>query len=414
MKVGYVTPEDLPIPPVRGGSVQIYTHTLLRHFSQANPFASDEPTIFLISPDKTRQSGWRQTYDNGVFHYTIRAAGKQDYQKQALHVLSQINPDVIQIDNRPKFAGFVKQTMKKPTLVHLYSNTFLGPRHILQNEVKTTLESLDTVVLISRYLRNMIVDKYSMKKSHWNATVIYPGIDTSLFPDSTSVKRDLESFSKEQPLKVLFVGRVIRQKGVQVLVDAVKRLVNAGYPVELTIVGKTHPWEQQYENQVKKSAAGYPVTFTGFVAHEELPLYYSRHHLFVCPSQYREAFGLVNLEAMSSGLPVIGSRVGGIEEILEKGAGMLVDNPHSAESFRAAIAYFLQNPHDLHSQSFVSRARAGEFSWQSTAHRFKKLYQSLTEPLTEPLTASLTEPLTGGTPSGVPSQQSSTWRHRSR
>lgn len=127
-------------------------------------------------------------------------------------------------------------------------------------------------------------------------------------------------------LRVGFLGRWDAVKGVHILVDAVRRLPPS-VPLELSIHALPHgDGHQAYERRVRALAAGEPrIHFERPLRHEEVSAALSRYDLLAVPSQWLETGPLVVLEALAAGVPVIGSRMGGIAEWIEDGVnGRLV------------------------------------------------------------------------------------------
>jgi glycosyltransferase involved in cell wall biosynthesis len=132
------------------------------------------------------------------------------------------------------------------------------------------------------------------------------------------------------PLRVLYAGRLAVEKGLEHLLAAC-RLVRADY--ELTIIGSG-----PLEEHLRHAAAGLPhVHFIGPQPRTSLGAHYQRHHVFCTPA-LSEPFGLVILEALASGLPVIATRVGGIPELVQDGVNGLLVPPADPAALAAAIA----------------------------------------------------------------------------
>lgn len=117
---------------------------------------------------------------------------------------------------------------------------------------------------------------------------------------------------------LLYVGRVSKEKALDLLVDAFRRLVDEGMPVCLAVIG-----DGPYRAEMETALAGYPALFTGYLQGEELQQAYASADLFVFPSA-TDTFGNVVLEAQSSGLPVIVSDSGGPRELMVAGETGLV------------------------------------------------------------------------------------------
>jgi glycosyltransferase involved in cell wall biosynthesis len=112
---------------------------------------------------------------------------------------------------------------------------------------------------------------------------------------------------------LLYVGRVSREKGLELLVEAFRELVDAGTGVALAVIG-----DGPYRDEMEQTLNGYPVAFTGYLAGDELRMGYASADLFVFPSA-TDTFGNVVLEAQASGLPVVVSDEGGPRELMIEG-----------------------------------------------------------------------------------------------
>lgn len=130
---------------------------------------------------------------------------------------------------------------------------------------------------------------------------------------------------------LLYVGRVSREKGLEMLVDAFRQLADSGAAIALAVIG-----DGPYRAEMEASLSGYPALFTGYLAGEQLQRGYASADLFVFPSA-TDTFGNVVLEAQASGLPVIVSDEGGPRELMIDGETGLVFRAGSTSDLSAAI-----------------------------------------------------------------------------
>jgi glycosyltransferase involved in cell wall biosynthesis len=159
--------------------------------------------------------------------------------------------------------------------------------------------------------------------------VIYPGFDTCLVP-----KRELRL---QRGIKLLSVANCEPRKGLDVLVEAIHRLGDA--KITLDIVGDESP-SPGYVNRIREKIAFWrleeQIKFRGKVDRQSLGRFYSDADMFVLPSLY-EPFGIVLAEAMSYGLPIIATKVGGIPELVEHQKNGLLVAPGDANALAKAI-----------------------------------------------------------------------------
>ncbi|WAH40818.1 glycosyltransferase family 4 protein [Alicyclobacillus fastidiosus] len=361
MHVMIVAPEDLPIPPQRGGSVQIYVSHLCEALSR-----SEDVQVTLVSP------GVKSTFSNEALdysHFIVERTSPDQYWRGVRKLIDSLHPQIIQVENRPKQAlRLLRRFPAKAMLLNLHSTTFLGPKHITSADARRVLTSVRAVVCNSHDLAKTVRERIGLS-DRWHPSVIYPGVTQPCrTPGGTELGK-----ATHDPLRLLFVGRVIHQKGVHIAIDALK-VLERQMPIELTVVGRTPPWERAYRRQIVRSAANANVTFTGFVAPNQLQDVYASHDILVCPSQKHEAFGLVTIEAMMNGLPVVASHIGGIPEAVGTEGGRLVKNFHNPSAFARAIRS-LQDRQTYQQYSDSALKQAGKFTWTTSAARFIELYQ---------------------------------------
>jgi glycosyltransferase involved in cell wall biosynthesis len=185
---------------------------------------------------------------------------------------------------------------------------------------------------------------------------------------------------RDGAFKILFVGRLVERKGVAGLVDAVGRLA-ASVRARLEIVGDG-PERPRLEAQVREAALGDRVALRGRVSAAELRRAYAEADVLVLPSVLdsrndTEGLGVVLLEAMSYGVPVVGSRVGGIPDIIVDGATGLLVPPGDPAALAAALRHLAADP-DLRAQlGSAGRAHVREhFTWERIVAQWEACYDA--------------------------------------
>lgn len=182
------------------------------------------------------------------------------------------------------------------------------------------------------------------------------------------------------PLRLLFVGRLVERKGVQVLLDAV-----AGLPPEaarLTVVGDG-PMRPALEARSERLGLGGRVEFTGAVPRDELERRFREADALVLPAVRdakgdTEGLGVVLIEALGYGVPVIASESGGIVDIVRHEETGLLVPPGDPEALRAAIERYRRDPEEA--ARLAARGRdfvAQEFSWDAITARLVALYEQV-------------------------------------
>jgi glycosyltransferase involved in cell wall biosynthesis len=171
------------------------------------------------------------------------------------------------------------------------------------------------------------------------AHLIPPGVDTATFRPPASPDR--------RPRRVLYVGRVERTsrwKGLPVLVESLVRLRELAPGVTLDVVGDGDD-VPELRRQATRLGVAECITWHGAIPHGELPRYYQRAAVAVLPSTTdSESFGMTLVEAMASGCPVVGSRVGGIPYVVRDGVDGVLVRPADPTALADALGDLLNDP----------------------------------------------------------------------
>ena len=248
---------------------------------------------------------------------------------------------------------------------------------------KTCLETVDCVVATSPQEREHM---RSLVSSRGRIDVIPCGTKIDHF--GTVARADARHTLGIMPDEkvVLYVGRFDHRKGIETLVRAVERChTRATETVRLIIGGGSRPGHSdgderdRIESIVAELGIKSLTQFTGRLSQDELPTYYAAADVAVVPSHY-EPFGLVTIEAMACGTPVIGSDVGGLQfTIVPEETGLLAP-PKDDAAFAAAIDRILLNPDWRNQLGQAARARVETaFSWDGVATQLSALYETLLE-----------------------------------
>ena len=256
---------------------------------------------------------------------------------------------------------------------------------------RTAIEAADAVIAVSAAMRHDVLATYpgvSPDRVH----VIHNGVDTEQYrPDPGTDVLERLGIDPSRPT-VMFVGRITHQKGIVHLLDAARWIA----PAAQLVLCASAPDTAEIAADVAARVADVSSHRDGvFWIGETLPRadvvqLLSHATAFVCPSLY-EPFGLVNVEAMACGAPVVATAVGGIPEIVEDGVtGHLVpglatgapaadgDADRLAKDLAARINEFVEDPAGARHFGQEGRRRVIEhFAWSAVATSTKALYRSL-------------------------------------
>lgn len=190
-----------------------------------------------------------------------------------------------------------------------------------------------------------------------------------------------EPLGGDDRLELLFVGRLVERKGVEVLVSAVSLLARQR-DVRLTVVGEGE-WEPRIRAHVRSSGVEDRVRFTGYVSDDDLAGLYAGCDVFVLPAVVdakgdTEGLGVVLLEALAFARPVVASEVGGIPDIVREGrTGWLVP-PGDPQALAERILWLAEHPTQAREVARQGRRIVGrEFGWEEVVDRLLALYRDV-------------------------------------
>lgn len=254
------------------------------------------------------------------------------YRSEILKLIKEIKPDVIKAYN-PQMQGYYAvycgKKLKIPSVISIHNefdearkyNKSLKMRLVKLIEHQS-LSTVDRVICVTNYLVS-----YAKKYGAKDIEVIYNRVDTKQFNKSDNTKK----FDKPT---ILCVGRLVKQKYQECLIRAIKDL-----DVSLLLIGDGELYSD-LRQLTKELGIENTVKFIKSVPHSEIHKYYSSADIFAIATHY-EGFCIPVLEAMASSLPVVASKIGPIQELVED-AGILVEN--TPEAFREAFEKLISNP----------------------------------------------------------------------
>ncbi|CAI6078315.1 Spore coat protein SA [Paenibacillus sp. JJ-100] len=367
MKIVLIAPEKLPLPG--NGSVEICILGIARELARRHQ-------VTIISRSVPELPALEQI--DQIIIRRIPASSVSGYTRSAIRLLRTLHVDIIQVDNRPFSMAAIKAAFPQtPVLLYLHSLTFAqaGPGKM------ALLKKADCIALNSHSLKRRLSRRFPAVKKLMD--VVPLGTDLDRFRPVTSLEERFtvrEKFGITDCFAVLYAGRVIPGKGVDVLIRAVA-LAQKQVPIQLIIAGKGPP---RYVRSLRRLTKKLHVNtnFLGQMNHDQIDQLYRSVDCLVCPSQIHEAFGLVNVEAMASGIPVIASDNGGIREIIRSGKnGYLISGYTKPRQFASSLHELATHPELVQSMGENGRETAtAQFSWAKTALHLEATYTRLIRP----------------------------------
>jgi len=231
------------------------------------------------------------------------------------------------------------------------------------------LQSTDAVIAVSTYTREAMRARYGQRATQ-RVVVIRPGIDPSRFPLSSFARpgRSAALGGNASPLRLVYVGRLEPEKGPDLLLEAVMICGSRGLRLALTIVGDGS-LRASLQTVIPEGA---PVEVR-WVGHTDPQPFLSEGDLFILPSR-SENLPIAVLEAMTMGLPILATSVGGVPEVVRNGITGLLVEPENASALAAAIEKLHADRALLAQMSSAARSEAAEYDIASMAERVSDLY----------------------------------------
>ena len=325
MKIAVLTSGILPVPAVFGGAVENLIDYYIEYNNQKK---LHDITVYSIAPPK---SSHIVDTTNTHYHYIdttsfwgrlkrhiyVRSHSSTYYNPyieyflyESLKDIAKKDYDIIILENRPGYAIPVSKVSKARIIIHLH-NDLLNKN---SKDAKEICKVCDKVITVSNYIKSRV----ETIGAEIPIETVYNGIDLERFYQATPIDRKTLGF-KEDDFIVVYSGRLIKEKGIEELIDAFIQLKD--YPsIKLLILGGSFYGISQnnpFLDTLKKKCETIKnqIVFTGFIPYELLPNYLKVGDVAVVPSMWEEPFGLTCVEAMAAGLPLITTNTGGIPEI---------------------------------------------------------------------------------------------------
>jgi glycosyltransferase involved in cell wall biosynthesis len=276
-------------------------------------------------------------------------------------------------------AWTLKHSWHRPLLATIHA-TEVGRNKGLHNDLQRRISDLEWALGYESW--RVIVCSQAMVEEVGNFFCI-PRDKLAMIPNGVNLPLPGEAddagrakFAAPEEKIILYVGRLVPEKGVGVLIDAMPQVLAAHPEAKLLIVGSGYE-EDNLKRQAASLGLGPKVYFTGFISDKERDALYRSASVAVFPSLY-EPFGIVALEAMSFSVPTIVGKTGGLAEIVDDNNGLLAE-PGNAADLAGKINWLLSDPALAAKLSRNGLAACKQYGWQHVASATEALYQEVLE-----------------------------------
>lgn len=243
-------------------------------------------------------------------------------------------------------------------------------RYISSTEHMLTYESWK-VIVCSHYMRQQLSDLF---KTPWEKMWIIPnGVDIKSFELEFDWLNFRRKYASDDEKIIFFVGRHVFEKGIHLLIEAAGEVLSNNYNIKFVIGGKG-PMTDELKNKVKIMGIENKFEFIGYIDDEIKNKLYKVSNAAVFPSLY-EPFGIVALEAMAAGCPVIVSDTGGLSEIIQHRVNGIKTIPSNSNSIKNAIIEIIKNEVLVNSLRENGLKTVNEnYSWKKIAELTVSMY----------------------------------------
>ncbi|MFW6131031.1 MAG: glycosyltransferase family 4 protein [Candidatus Aminicenantaceae bacterium] len=261
-----------------------------------------------------------------------------------------------------------------PRITHKI-NSYL--RRIIE---KFSISKSDLIIVLSEFTKHSLIEKYGIKPEKIHK--IPGGVDLDTFKYVDDKKNVRQRLGLPSEIFLTFTVRnLVPRMGLENLICAMKKIKSSCQDIHL-IIGGEGPLKLKLINLIKSLNLEKNIELTGFIPHKKLPLFYQASDFFILPTKCMEGFGLVTIEAMACGTPVLGTPVGGTKEILNGFDSSFLFEDISPQSITELILqkykYYKKNPDMYKKLSQRSRKYVeNNYSWEKNAFKTEVLFNKL-------------------------------------
>lgn len=368
MKIGLVSPYDLAVP----GGVNSHVYHLAENFESmghevrvigpsSDVSKLDENAIAIGRPLLISAGGSiaRMTMAPRLAKPVRRVLREESFDVIHVHepLVSFLPIQFLRFSDVVKVGTF-HAARDNPARLYMYARRLL----------KNSFRRLDGKIAVSLAAMRLVQPHFP---GYYN--IIPNGVDVEHFAGAHAPIRELD----DGKTNILFVGRLEKRKGLRYLLRAFA-MVKARRPdTRLVVVGAYGDRQKRgYERWVRESNLK-DVVFSGWASLEGLPRYHASSHIFCAPNTGNESQGIILLEAMAAGLPVVASNIDGFAQVVTEGVEGTLVRPKDDVALGEALLALVDDAGMRREMSARGRERAQHFSWERVSRRVLSYYERL-------------------------------------
>jgi spore coat protein SA len=379
MKIAIISPGSFSVPPVIGSSVE---HDIQMVAEQMEKEQHDV-TVYAIKCPEYRRS----TKEGNLAYKRFKFTTPEEYLRRIMRHIKKSKPDIVMVENRPSYVLPLKEKFPViPIVLNMHSTVFASPPQMEADNMVQVAKSTDALLTNSKYLKNYYIKQFPDFKE--KAYGVHLGINLSPFEKAQEKEEKIASLKQKYRIKdrdqtILFVGRLLREKGIHLVLEVLPRLIKNHPNLKLIITGSPRygrdlmtPYVRFIRSRTLRLRKH--VVFTNFIPPKKIPYIYQLADIVVIPSLWEEPFGRVNLEAMASTKAVVASDRGGIPEVINhEENGIIISMDNYKQELYESLSKLLESKELREQYGKKGLERVKEFTWSRTASEYLKIFDEL-------------------------------------
>lgn len=396
-KICIILPEEFPVPATKGGAVETLVNKILdqneienkieitcvtryekQAYKKSKEYKNTKFIFFRMYPNKKIFRFAIRVINNFILKLTKCNLKNYIHCKRLYNKIKKDEFDYILIEGGDPigYSKLLENYDKEKRIIHFHGGNAVG--------TKEYDKLFGSFIVLNNFMLNQFIENKIIEKERVH--ILRNGIDVSEFSkELTNNERDSirENYGiTKKDIVIIFCGRLMQEKGVKELVLALKKLENKEN-VKLLIVGSSSFGSKnktKYEEELFEIAKDISknIIFTGFIHNSDMRKIYKIADIAVVPSLWEDASPLVIVEEMASGLPIIATRSGGIPELVEDKAAILVERDENiVENLAKNINYLIQNPNKRVEMSEYGKELSKKLSVENFYNNFVELFENI-------------------------------------
>lgn len=368
-----------PVPPRKGAAVEWWMYQTCLHLRDVEPHIISVAAAGYADEEQRDGIAFHRVRLGRLYRRLFQKILGLDpcsYARRVARRLAVIRPDLVHVHNAPTLFAELARYYRAPARFILHMHNEMAVAELPPGAVLFT---------VSRYLK----DWYAARLPGTDIRIVTNGVDTDTFrPLPLAEVTGLRTCLKLPVDKkiILYAGRISPEKGPLDLVQAFGELRKIRHDVLLVLVGEVRTGADRrgdYGRQLLAAGEtlGADCYHAGTVDPTYMHEYYQVADLAVVPSEFEEPFGMVAIEAMAAGAPVLATRKGGLPEIVKDGVtGFILDDAKNPAAFAQRLNEFLNNPPRLDAVRKNARDYVVQHhDWRVVSAQLEAAYRELTD-----------------------------------